>query len=237
MSKTIPHISFNDLKSDEFVNNSLYSDITTTYYWSDNFNPDFYIELAKKGLISTSNNYEDYGDILLPEMQEAYAVLYHDNLHISRKVKKLMLLDYKLEVGINLDEIIPLIIDYHEDECWLTESYVCLLYKLSEYNLTDNNFQLVTTILKYKDDITSGEIGYYIGCTYTSLTGFYNKEFSNWGTLQLVLLSNYLSDKNIKFWNMGHPYMDYKKRLGAKIFSRQDFVPLWLTQSSSCLYK
>lgn len=236
MGGTIPYISINELKDDEFVNNILYPDLSTTYYWSDDFSSELYIEAAGRGLITTSNNYEEYGDILLPEMQDSYAVLYHNDLHISRKVRKLLKSEYKLEVGVDLDILIYSLKKYHKEECWLTDSYVKLLYKLKKCSLEADNFKLITTLLYCGNDVASGELGYCIGKTYTSLTGFYNKKYSNWGTLQLVLLSGYLKDKKISFWNMGHPYMEYKKKLGAKILSRKKFLDIWLTESASCQY-
>ena len=65
---------------------------------------------------------------------------------------------------------------------------------------------------------------------YTSLSGFSSKEkaYNNWGNLQLVLLAEYLEKNNYEFWNLGHPYMDYKIKLGAKIFTRIDFLEKWL---------
>lgn len=236
MSNTIPYISISELKDTGFVNNTIYPDLNTTYYWSDDFSPAFYVEAAKRGFITTSNYYEEYGDVLLPEMQDSYAVLYNDDLHINRKVKKLLDSDYNLVVGKDLDILINMVREYHGKDCWLTDSYVELLYSLNNYSLEIDNFQLVTTLLYCGKDIASGEIGYFIGNIYTSLTGFFNKRYSNWGTLQLVLLSGYLKGINVSFWNMGHPYMEYKTRLGAKIMSRKDFLDIWLTESGFCQY-
>ncbi|MGL1892089.1 MAG: hypothetical protein OCD02_10720 [Spirochaetaceae bacterium] len=206
----------------------IYNDLENRYYWTDNFTPELYILLAIKGFISTSVNYKGIGDILLPEIQEAYAVLDFKNLHISKKTNKLYNKNYKLEQKLDLDTFIPLLKLYHGDECWFTDSYISLLYKLKEYTLAKDNFQISTILLYHGDVITSGEVGYYIGKTFTSLTGFYNKEFNNWGTFQLVLLARELESKGIEFWNLGHPYMEYKKKLGAKILSRKEFLKRWV---------
>lgn len=230
MSSSIPHISFYNILDSDYIYNKLYKDTLNTYYWSDDFSPDFYAQLARLGFISTSTNYEDVGDILLPEIQEAYAVLFFENLHISRKVKKLIKgEEYKLTTGKDLDTILPLLNGYHKDS-WLTDSYVDLVYKLEEYTLKEDNFELMTTLLKYNGSIIAGELGYNIGTTYTSLTGFCNKEYKSSGTIQLVLLSKYLQSNGFAFWNLGHPYMEYKKKLGAKILSRKEFLSLWLNE-------
>ncbi len=77
--------------------------------------------------------------------------------------------------------------------------------------------------------LVAGEIGYKIGATYTSLSGFSIKDkgFNNYGKLQLVLLAKYLQKNNYQFWNLGHPYMKYKFDLGATLFKREDFLQIW----------
>jgi len=97
-------------------------------------------------------------------------------------------------------------------------------WKLNYYHLKKNNLCLI--ICYY----LAGEIGYIIGSTYTSLSGFSIKEkqYSNWGKLQMVLLSKYLDTNNFSFWNLGHPYMQYKLDMGAKVLSRIEFLERWL---------
>ena len=77
--------------------------------------------------------------------------------------------------------------------------------------------------------LISGEIGYIIGKTYTSLSGFSSDEkcYRNYGTAQLVLLAQYLQANGFSFWNLGQPYMDYKLALGAKIYERKAFLARW----------
>lgn len=223
MSEEIPYIEQKDLNSK--------TDFKFGYYWTEIFEATFYINLAHKGFISTSNFYDNFGDILLPEMQESYAVLHFENLHISKKVKKLLKLDYNLTIGQDLELFIHNLKEYHGNECWLTKSYERMLYDLVNYNIENDNFNLVTTLLYKEDIITSGEIGYYIGNTYTSLTGFSKKEYPNWGTLQLVLLAKELKNKNIDFWNLGHPFMSYKIKLGAKVLDLNNFLQIWSTST------
>ena len=45
-----------------------------SYYWSDDWSEEFYIELAKAGFISTTYDTKDRL-ILLPELQSDYAIL------------------------------------------------------------------------------------------------------------------------------------------------------------------
>lgn len=77
--------------------------------------------------------------------------------------------------------------------------------------------------------LIAGEVGYKTGDVYTSLSGFClrDKNYNNFGNLQMVLLAKYLEKNNYAFWNLGHPYMDYKKKLGAKIYIREEFLKLF----------
>ena len=46
----------------------------------------------------------------------------------------------------------------------------------------------------------------------------------------MTLLAKYLEKNDYSFWNMGHPYMEYKTNLGANILSRKDFLLKWLKE-------
>ena len=98
---------------------------------------------------------------------------------------------------------------------WLKEEYVELLKNLYSANNEKKDFKIISIELidEDSDELISGEVGYIIGKTYTSLSGFSSKEkkYTNYGTLQLVLLAQYLEKNNFLFWNLGHPHMDYKK--------------------------
>ena len=88
----------------------------------------------------------------------------------------------------------------------------------------------MTAYVEHHGEIIAGEIGYMIGRTYTSLSGFSkkNKEYNNYGTVQLVLLGKYLKENGFNLWNLGHN-IPYKKALGAEICEREYFLERWLT--------
>lgn len=113
---------------------------------------------------------------------------------------------------------------------WLKEEYVELLKKLYS-NTNNDNFKIISVelICKESDELIAGEVGYIIGKTYTSLSGFSSreKEYANYGTLQLVLLAKYLEDNDFIFWNLGHSHMQYKQKLGCITYSRSDFLSRW----------
>ena len=107
--------------------------------------------------------------------------------------------------------------------------YIELLKKLAV--IKRNDFEFVTVGLVHRDDATlvAGEVGYKIANTYTSLSGFSSREksYDSCGTLQLVKLAQYLEARGFDFWSLGHPHMEYKKKLGAKTYSREAFLKRW----------
>ena len=82
--------------------------------------------------------------------------------------------------------------------------------------------------------LVAGELGYTIGRTYTSLSGFCtrpDREWRHFGTLQMVMLAEHLRDLGYAFWNMGHPVQKYKRALGARVIAREEFLLRWLGAS------
>ena len=200
------------------------------YYWSDDWSEEFYIELAKAGFISTTYDTKG-GLVLLPELQYDYAVLDFENLHISKKVKKLMSKEnHELCINSKFNELLERLCARHKDN-WLKEEYQELLKNLYTNNDEKRDFEVISVELTCKEsnELIAGEVGYRIGKTYSSLSGFSSKEkkYANYGTLQLVLLSKYLQNNGFEFWNLGHPHMEYKQRIGCKVYSRSEFLKRW----------
>lgn len=199
------------------------------YYASYDFSPEFYVSLCKKGFIATSCNDIKNEQILLPEMQFEYAILHFENLHISQKVKSLLKKEaFVFSKNAYFEEVLDKLEKYHKNS-WLFGKYKTMLEELNQQHF--ENFELVTFELLDKENqyLVAGEIGYIIGKTYTSLSGFCSKEkhYNNWGKLQLVLLSHHLQQHQFSFWNLGHACLKYKLDLGAKVYAREDFLKLW----------
>jgi len=204
------------------------------YYVCDKFDVNLYILLAKAGFISTSTKLNSEKIYLLPEIQFEYAVLEFKNLHKSKKVSKLLnKKEFKFQKTENLKSIIKHINDYHEHS-WIEKNYEQMLLNIT--NKQQDNFELLAfeLICTKTEEIVAGEIGYKIGKTYTSLSGFFKKEkqYNNYGKLQLVLLSKYLEKNFYDFWNLGHACLQYKVDLGAEILKRDIFLEKWYKSST-----
>jgi Leu/Phe-tRNA-protein transferase len=228
----IHHLPYKVVIDRKVLEKYIYSDMHKNYYWSEDYSADYYIAQAKAGFIAVTDYIEDK-ELLLPEIQFAYTLLDFENLHISRKVQKLLKQKrLKLEKITNLDEIVQAIESAHRNN-WLTSKYLSTL-KATEG--VDANFEILAFGIREAGVLVAGEIGYRIGCTYTSLSGFTKREkrYNHYGTLQLVLLAHYLKAEKFTFWNLGQPYMAYKFALGAKVYERHAFLKRWF-KATACL--
>ena len=228
MQTQIYQITLELIEDENYFKNVLATNMLHSYYWSDNWNEAFYILLAKKGFISISHTTKE-DSLLLPELQLDYGVLDFTNLHISKKVQKLIQQDnVVLSFNTQFAQVLEKISQQHTNN-WLKDKYAQLMKKLHQNHY--NNFKLISVELtsKLNQELISGEVGYIIGTTYTSLSGFSSKEkkYNNHGTLQLVLLAQHLEKSGFSFWNLGHPHMEYKQKLGSVTHTRTEFLKRW----------
>ena len=230
----IHHLPYDVVTDRKLLQEHIYPDMHKNYYWSEDFSAAYYIAQAKAGFIAVTDSFEEE-ELLLPEIQFAYTLLDFDDLHISRKVHKL-LKQKKLElcIGEELDEVVHAIEMTHKNN-WLTPKYLAML---KETQGKDEHFKVISAYIRENHELVAGEIGYIVGRTYTSLSGFTRREkrYNNYGTAQLVLLARYLQKEGFAFWNLGQPYMDYKFALGARVYERSDFLERWFEATgSNCL--
>lgn len=231
-------ITPSDLRED-ILREIVYPDLERTYYWTDLWDPVFYIALARAGFISISHQDAELGTLLIPELQDRYAVLDWKNLHLSNQIQKRMrsksFTEEEIELRVVRDpqRALDRILAYHgHSSTWLTEPYLELLAQIS--NIGEGGFSLYGVELwsKKRDLLVAGELGYSIGRTYTSLSGFCTRDDPKWtgfGTLQMVLLARRLEERGFAFWNMGHPKQPYKRALGARLLDRATFLDRWLS--------
>lgn len=220
-------MTLDDLNNQDTINKYIYPNMEENYYWSDDYSAEFYVKAAELGFITTSM-YDNDKFILLPEIQFEYAILDFDEIKISKKIKKLIEeKNYILEINNNFSEVSEMIDKYHKNS-WLNKDYLYILNKVKNCDKLNKKFKVISVELREKETnlLISGEIGYSFKKIYTSLSGFTTraKKYNNWGKLQLVLLNKHLKENNYKFWNLGHPQLEYKTDLGAKIYNRQEFL-------------
>ena len=201
-------------------------------YWNDSWSPTLYTRLAYEGLISiTIPDPVNDRHVLMSQMQSSYALLDWKDLHLSGHVRRLLRSSesgrFSLRLESRLMPVIERIQAYH-DHCWLIDEYAQLLFRIQEMN--DRRCRPLAVELYDEGELVAGEIAYVTGAVFTSLSGFSSPEAgkANMGTLQMVLLARLLEEKGFAFWNLGHPFMEYKIRMGARVAERPDFLKRWL---------
>jgi len=227
-----PYVTLSDLHNNVVLDH-IYHNFNDRYYITDDLSPEMYDALAYNGFISVSVKDFFNNEFLLPEMQASYAVLHWENLHVSKRLKKFIkkkiLPDNEFFISINYDinGVIDGIKRYHQEKNWMNNSYIKIIKTMHQ----QTHFKQTIISVEMWDNqyLIGGEIGYLTGSIYTSLTGFFDREnYSNFGKIQLIALASLLKNAGIEFWNMGHPYMDYKFDIGAREYDRLDFLELWL---------
>ncbi len=217
----------------------LYSS-SETHYWADDWSPEFYRLQARSGFISIAVEHESLGPVLIPEIQSSYAVLDWRDLHLSRSMKRWMRSakcaqgDYSLRVGRDLAEILRGVEEAHGNQSWLNRTYAELLTRLAADEADGFQVMTATLVSGKTGSVVAGELGYRVGQVYTSLTGFFDRSdpsHNNVGKLQLVLLAEHLENTGFAFWNLGHPSLQYKQDLGAKVIPRGPFLERWFSES------
>ena len=203
------------------------------YYFSFNWSPLFYRSQASAGFIAVATQ-TPAGPVLLPELQKAYAVLDWDQLHIGRSAGRLLKSSevtsgrVVLTLNENPAPVLAALEAHWGQESWLIPPYPTLLCYLAQN--AEASFRVWGVELRADGKLIAGEVGYVTGAVYTSLTGFAQREgpwARGWGTIQLILLAQELQRRGLAFWNLGHPYMRYKLKLGAKIYPRAEFLERW----------
>ena len=228
IQRDIHYLPYEALINPSYLEEAIYADTENNYYWSDDYSAQYYIAQAKAGFIAVSEVYNGQ-ELLLPEIQFEYALLDLEQLHCSKKVAKLIRKNnLQLIIDNNIEEIAQYIDKTHKNT-WLTKQYASTLRRTEGL---DEDFKVITAYVEHQGEVIAGEIGYMIGKTYTSLSGFSkkNKEYNNYGTAQLVLLGRYLKENGFSLWSLGHD-IPYKKALGAEICERERFLERWFGSS------
>jgi len=232
--EALPELRASDLEAEAFER--IAADGEHEYYWHEDFDRDFYRAQAKAGCIAITI---DRGDrpFLVSELHSGYAVLDWENLHRSRSLGRLFRSEryaaLRPRLAINPDPR-PILarLARRWRSTWLVAPYRKLVRQFAAEPIGELRFWGIELHAERggEDRIAAGELGYTLGRTYTSLSGFYDRsdsEFSDMGKVQLHLLARHLEERGFAFWNLGEPTMKYKQDLGARILPRAEFLERW----------
>ncbi len=236
-SAPIPYITRSQMTRP--VRNHIVEMTPFVHFWTDDWTTDFYRAQARLGFIAVATEGpEDIGNVLIPELQEAYAVLDWSDLCMDRSVRRIVRSgrlerdDVRLVIDPDPGPVLARLSQNWGARSWFVPEYINLVRTLSspEEQARDTGFRILSTTLFAGTQQVAGELGYAIGRAYVSLSGFFRRDrraWNNFGKVQMVLLALRLRSAGFAFWNLGHPYMEYKTRLGARIAPREEFLPRW----------
>ena len=211
----------------------LAADMKRDYYVTDDWSLEFYVLQAVRGFIAVSYQ----GIYILPQLQRSYCILEFRNLNISKKLRK-HINEYTLRMNTKFSQVLTELNQYHHNS-WLSSKYQALSLCMHQKGLIILNigtqsfhFRFVSVELYKEETLVAGEIGYVIGSTYTSLSGFCRREKNvSVGKIQLIKLAQFLESHGFDFLNLGQPpagpVMQYKADLGGVEVSRVDFLNKW----------
>jgi Leu/Phe-tRNA-protein transferase len=198
---------------------------------SVDFSADFIARLMEAGFLVMSSRLEEPEDtpvpaetvetfILLPKLHLSRSVLFFDNLHIKKSIKR-YLDRYELRFDTDFDHILDRCIAVHGDH-WLTPPLVSAIRTIRQHRL--HGVYPASFALYRNGKLLAGDFGIIAGRVYTSYSGYHDE--SNSGTAQLILISRYLRENGFAFFDLGMP-IEYKTSLGATDISPEEFISLF----------
>ena len=213
----------------------IYEDESRDYYASTDWSPEFYVLQARIGFIAVGHEFPDGTQILLPELQKSYCVFDWESIDGNRSLLKEIrkrLNSYRIRINHNPERVLHAILDYHGNKTWLCSKYIELCHQL--FARPPMGLFRMCSVELYNTDgrLIAGELGYVLGATFTSLTGFCQRESRiSLGKMQILCLTKLLARTGFKFLNLGQPprdgQMQYKSDLGGIEINRHDFLSRW----------
>jgi Leu/Phe-tRNA-protein transferase len=218
----------------EIVDSMLETGYNEEFCIAEDFSPEFAAKLMEAGFLVMSANLAMEGEaepcyILLPKLHLTRSVLFFENLHIKKSIRK-ALGRYELKADAEFDRIVDLCVEKHGSD-WLTPPLIeCIkeIRRNAEVSAPENGVlkpagkAYPASFALYRDgNLAAGEFGVVCGKVYTSYSGFYNED--NAGTVQIILAASHLREQGFSFFDLGMP-LDYKTGFGAVDISPQEFV-------------
>lgn len=209
-------------KLDEAVDAMLESNYSEEFCLALNFDPDFIAQLMYAGFLVMSTAFSDDPNsfLLLPKLHLIRSALFFPDLHIKKSVKHL-LGRYELRVDEDFNAIMQRCVDIHGDN-WLTKALCEAISAIHESPRA--GIRPISFGVYRNGELKAGEFGVLAGSVYTSYSGYFDE--SNAGTVQMILMADYLEKREAPFIDLGMP-LPYKNDLGATDIQPGYFVELF----------
>ncbi|MCL2380507.1 MAG: GNAT family N-acetyltransferase [Treponema sp.] len=222
---------------DRVVDTMLATGYSEEFCLARDFDEGFAGRLMEAGFLVMSTEIRDYEEhehtqppparffVLLPKLHLVRSVLFFHELRIKKSVRRFLPL-YELRVNTNFERILDKCVEIHGTD-WLTPPLVEILKTLRRNTGSPRQITRAAPVsfAVYRDgELKAGEIGVVMGRVYSSYSGYHEED--NAGTVQMILMVQWLKEAGFDFLDMGMP-LDYKTALGARDVSPGKFVELF----------
>jgi Leu/Phe-tRNA-protein transferase len=129
---------------------------------------------------------------------------------------------YRISVNEDFDGVVYGINTQHGVKSWFLEPLVNEFRKLQESPVY--GVQILSIELWEGIELVAGELGYAVGGSYTSLSGFHMRKGT--GTIQMLSLGELLRQRGFLLWDLGM-LMKYKLDIGAEMVYRERFLNMF----------
>ncbi len=230
--------------TDAALDRYIYPVMTRTYYWTDRWEGGIYVALARAGFISVCSEFPESGCLLLPQIHDRCAVLDWADRKASKSTlaalrpERLARERVRLRITQKIEPVLDALSECWGETSWFLPPYKALMRDLASGGIAGGaspgsslNLFAVELLAGNGERPVAGELGYVIGSTWTSLSGFMHPDRARWnnmGKVQLHALATLLERTGFSFWNLGQPQMQYKLDLGARILGRDEFLARWI---------
>lgn len=163
-------------------------------------------------------------DFFLPKLHFQRCLLDPRTVHVTETARRESR-KYLLSCNRMFSSVLAACVDEHGTD-WLVPDLINAFTQLHEQRALRKVAFISVELWKIQDDgpaLAAGEIGYLIGNSYASLTGY--MKISGAGTVQLAALGCLLASSGIKVWDLGME-IGYKRELGARVLPRNRFMPI-----------
>jgi len=190
------------------------------FAWALSFDPNFIARLARFGFLPMAGKIFSNLICLLPKLHTERCILDFANLKVSRSTRKKSK-KFSLTVDKDFEACIRGCQAQHGKNCWFYRPLTQAYRKLFRSPICGVRIHSIE--IWQGETLVGGEVGYSVGRSYTSLSGFRIADGA--GTVQCVCTAKLLESCGFDFWDLGMP-MEYKSGLGAKSIKRDVFLSM-----------
>ena len=192
-----------------------------TFNYSPYLDDRFLAEVIYEGYLPIATKDQEV-TYVLAKLHDTRALITLTKSRVSRTIRKRQR-EFRILVNTDYEGVCEAVRKVH-GHGWLYPE-ICEVYK----KLLDSTYlpslQLITIEVYKEDKLVAGELGYTLGSIYSSLTGFYDRDYPGSGKVQLEGLRCLLIKKGIKYWDLGME-MEYKSEMGALGVPRSEWLDI-----------